>query len=158
LGPADAEVVQAADVAQRHASCFVDLVLADSVVCVGGAVPAWGRLRPGLVGGGRCHPAREGAARGRWLLYLSRNRSSRVGVHQTRVSHWERGSRAPSADHLQAHADVFDEDIQTVVVAEFFVENDVERALIQDPLLRDDDRHALLTLYKSVTRKAIAGG
>jgi hypothetical protein len=43
-------------------------------------------------------------------------------------------------------------------VAEFFVENDVERALIQVPLLRDDDRHALLTLYRSVTRQAIAGG
>lgn len=77
-----------------------------------------------------------------------------VGVHQTRVSHWERGSRVPSATQLQALATQFGADVE-VLVAEFVVENDVERALIQDPVLGDDDRHALLTLYRSVTTRAL---
>jgi transcriptional regulator with XRE-family HTH domain len=80
-----------------------------------------------------------------------------VGVHQTRVSHWERGTRVPSADQLHALAELFDIDVKTFV-AEFIVDNEVERALIQDPLLRDEDRQALLTLYRSVTHKTMAGG
>ena len=82
--------------------------------------------------------------------------ANKVGVHQTRVSHWERESRVPRAEHLQTLAGAFNVDIQTLV-AEFIVKNAVERALLQDPLLHDDDRHALLTLYRSVTRQATVG-
>lgn len=80
--------------------------------------------------------------------------ADRVGVHQTRVSHWERGSRAPSADQLQALAAVFSVDLKTLV-AEYVVDNEVERALVQDPLLSDDDRNALLTIYRGLTQRPL---
>jgi transcriptional regulator with XRE-family HTH domain len=79
--------------------------------------------------------------------------ATRVGVHQTRVSHWERGSRVPNPEQLQALATMFDVNLETLM-AEFFVENDVERALISDVLLRADDRQALLTLYRTAVRRS----
>lgn len=83
--------------------------------------------------------------------------AERVGVHQTRVSHWERGSRVPTADQLQGLAEVFGVDMQTLV-ADFLIESDVERALLQDPLLPDEAKHALLSLYRVVTRQAVGAG
>jgi transcriptional regulator with XRE-family HTH domain len=80
--------------------------------------------------------------------------ADQVGVHQTRVSHWERGSRAPSADQLQALAAVFSVDLKTLV-AEYVVDNEVERALVRDPLLSDDDRNALLTIYRGLTQRPL---
>lgn len=94
--------------------------------------------------------------RRRGLGITQQQLAEQVGVHQTRVSHWERGSRAPTADQLQALANLFEVDLKTLV-AEFIVDNEVERALIQDPLLHDADRDALLTIYRGLTQRAIAG-
>lgn len=78
----------------------------------------------------------------------------RLGVDPSRISNWETGGRIPNARQLDALAAVFDVDRETLV-AELFVVNDVERALINDPMLSDDDRHALLTLYMSLARRAV---
>lgn len=80
--------------------------------------------------------------------------ATKIGVHQTRVSHWERGSRLPNPEQLDALASLFGVTFDALV-AEFLVDNEVERALINDPLLRDDDRNALLTLYRTASRKLI---
>lgn len=80
--------------------------------------------------------------------------ATEVGVHQTRVSHWERGSRIPKPEQLEALASLFGVTVEKLM-AEFFVDNEVERALISDPLLHDDDRTALLTLYRTASRKLI---
>jgi transcriptional regulator with XRE-family HTH domain len=77
-----------------------------------------------------------------------------VGVDPSRISNWETGGRIPNARQLAALAEVFGVDKETLV-AELFVVNDVERALINDPMLTDDDRHALLTLYLSLARRAV---
>lgn len=79
-----------------------------------------------------------------------------IGVHQTRVSHWERGSRVPTPEQLQALATMFDVKVETLI-AEFIVDNDVERALINDALLHDDDRAALLTLYRTAVGRSSGG-
>ena len=100
---------------------------------------------------------------GAWLLNRRREAdltqeqvATKVGVHQTRVSHWERGSRVPSPDQLEALAELFGVKVETLV-AEFFVDNDVERALIKDVLLDDEDRTALLTLYRTAVRRSSGG-
>ncbi|WP_281258411.1 helix-turn-helix domain-containing protein [Nocardioides gansuensis] len=77
--------------------------------------------------------------------------AAEVGVHQTRVSHWERGSRFPNPEQLEALASLFGVKAETLV-AEHLVDNDVERALMNDPLLRNDDKQALMTLYRTATR------
>lgn len=77
----------------------------------------------------------------------------KVGVHQTRVSHWERGSRVPNPEQLEALADLFEANVETLM-AEFFVDNEVERALINDPILHEDDKKALLTLYRTASRRS----
>jgi transcriptional regulator with XRE-family HTH domain len=79
--------------------------------------------------------------------------ATKVGVHQTRVSHWERGSRMPNPEQLEALASLFAVKLETLV-AEYFVDNDVERALMNDPLLRNDDKQALLTLYRTAIASA----
>jgi transcriptional regulator with XRE-family HTH domain len=78
----------------------------------------------------------------------------RVGVDATRISKWERAGQIPSAGQLDALAGVLGVD-KGVLVDELFVVNDVERALINDPMLTDDDRHALLTLYMSLVRRSV---
>lgn len=78
--------------------------------------------------------------------------ATEVGVHQTRVSHWERGSRVPNPQQLEALAILFGVAFETLM-AEFFVDNEVERALMNDPLIHDDDKRALLTLYRTASRK-----
>lgn len=95
---------------------------------------------------------------GAWLFNRRRERgltqqqvATKVGVHQTRVSHWERGSRVPNPEQLDALANIFDVEVQTLV-AEFFVDNEVERALLNDPLLHEEDRDALLTLYRTAAK------
>lgn len=82
--------------------------------------------------------------------------ATKVGVHQTRVSHWERGSRVPNPEQLEALATLFKVKVETLM-AEFFVDNEVERALINDALLHDDDRTALLTLYRTAVRRSSEG-
>lgn len=82
--------------------------------------------------------------------------AAEVGVHQTRVSHWERGSRLPNAEQLQALAELFGANVETLM-AEFFVDNDVERALISDAMLHEDDKTALLTLYRTAARRSSEG-
>lgn len=97
---------------------------------------------------------------GAWLLNHRRDSgmtqqqvATKVGVHQTRVSHWERGSRVPNPDQLESLADLFDVNVE-ILVAEFFVDNAVERALINDVLLKDHDRTALLTLYRTAVGRS----
>lgn len=82
--------------------------------------------------------------------------ATRLGVHQTRVSHWERGGRVPNPEQLQALATMFDVKVETLV-AEYIIDNDVERALINDPLLHADDRTALLTLYRTAVGRSSEG-
>ena len=53
VGSADADVAEPAGDAQGDAAGFVDLVVADSVVAVGVAVAAGGRLGPAGVDGRR---------------------------------------------------------------------------------------------------------
>jgi len=77
--------------------------------------------------------------------------ATKVGVHQTRVSHWERGTRVPNPEQLEALASLYKVKVE-VLMAEFFVDNEVERALISDPFLEDDDKSALLTLYRTARR------
>ena len=52
VGSADADVVESAVDAEGDAAGFVDLVVADAVVGVGGAVAAGGGLGKGRVDGG----------------------------------------------------------------------------------------------------------
>lgn len=59
----------------------------------------------------------------------------------------------PSPDQLQALARTFGVTVETLM-AEFFVDNDVERALVNDALLSDDDRTALLTLYRTAAKRS----
>jgi transcriptional regulator with XRE-family HTH domain len=77
-----------------------------------------------------------------------------IRVDPSRISNWETGGRIPNARQLDALATIFGVEKETLV-AELFVVNDVERALINDPMLSDDDRHALLTLYLSLARRAV---
>ena len=79
--------------------------------------------------------------------------ATKAGVHQTRVSHWERGSRVPNPEQLEALASVFGVKVETLM-AEFFIENEVERALLNDPLLQEEDRKALLVLYRTASTKS----
>jgi len=51
---------------------------------------------------------------------------------------------------------MFDANVETLM-AKFFVDNDVERALISDALLHDDDRTTLLTLYRTAVRRSSQG-
>jgi transcriptional regulator with XRE-family HTH domain len=81
-----------------------------------------------------------------------RELGDRVGVHPSRVSHWERGRMVPNGDHLTALAVALDVDKQSLI-GDLFVVNDVERALIHDLLLSEDDKNALLTLYLSLARR-----
>jgi transcriptional regulator with XRE-family HTH domain len=81
-----------------------------------------------------------------------RELAAAVGVHQTRVSSWERGIRVPTSKQLDDLSVALNVDRESLV-ADLFVVNDVERALIHDPHLSDDDRHALLTLYLSLARQ-----
>ena len=62
VGPADADVVEPAAVAQGEGAGFADGVGADVVVGVGGAVAGDG-FGPGGVRGGRGGPVRQGAVR-----------------------------------------------------------------------------------------------
>jgi len=62
VGPADADVVQAAAGAQGELSVGVDPVAADAVVGVSGPVSGGG-FRPGGVGGGGGGAAGQGAVR-----------------------------------------------------------------------------------------------
>ncbi len=80
--------------------------------------------------------------------------ADRVGVHQTRVSHWERGSRMPTGDQLQALGEVFGVGWQDLLTQHLF-DNEVERALLRDDLLEQADRQALLTLYRSLASQKI---
>ena len=66
MGPADADVVEFAVVAEGDEPGGVDAVGADAVVGVGGAVAGDG-LGPGGVGGGRGRAAGERLC-GRWVL------------------------------------------------------------------------------------------
>jgi hypothetical protein len=60
----------------------------------------------------------------------------------------------PSAEQLTALAIALDVDKQTLV-DDLFVVNDVERALIHDLMLSEDDKNALLTLYLSLARRRV---
>lgn len=80
-----------------------------------------------------------------------------VGIDPSRISNWETGGRIPSAKQLTALATALGVD-RDALVADLFVVNDVERALINDPMLTNDDRHALLTLYMSLARRSVASG
>ena len=77
-----------------------------------------------------------------------------IRVDPSRISNWETGGRIPNAKQLDALAAVFGVDKETLV-EEMFVVNDVERALVNDLLLSDDDRHALLTLYMSLVQRTV---
>ncbi|MGF9755151.1 helix-turn-helix transcriptional regulator [Microvirga sp. 0TCS3.31] len=81
-----------------------------------------------------------------------RELGDQVGVHPSRISHWERGRMVPSSEQLTALSVALAVDKQTLV-GELFVVNDVERALTHDLLLSEDDKNALLTLYLSLARQ-----
>ena len=79
-----------------------------------------------------------------------------VGVHQTRVSHWERGSRTPTLQQMDALGDLFGLSSKDFLV-EYAFDNDVERALLRDPLLEQSESAALLTIYRSLIAMRVGG-
>jgi hypothetical protein len=96
VGPLDADVVELAGVAEGDFAGLVDLVVADPVVGVGGAVPRWAGFRDGLVTGGRGLAVGQGLvgpASSPWRANSPRSRTIRATVASSVAFGEERGRR-----------------------------------------------------------------
>jgi transcriptional regulator with XRE-family HTH domain len=79
-----------------------------------------------------------------------------LGVGQPTVSRWARGEVVPSVHEIAALEDALGLRRGWILIASGFVDpaSDVEGAIDLDPVLSDDSRHLLKTLYRAATEQA----